>query len=393
MRKVDCKKRKFRSIGSTEAEIIWETCKQDKISGRWKGQTDAMKEIHSSSGKKISRETLRDFLFCYPKKPKKKIRKIKAEYETKWAKTKGLQKIIDWHEKFAKVTNATLKQRLSFAQECWKYLKYKDPISWTLEDFHTLKLNPAFFDLERAKQKRREPVITSNKLVMLRSIIKSVGELAWISEFPTKGTKRSAGQKKDWWLRKDEVDKLKEELDEIGTYTLFVMAVNTGGRIGSYKQATISELHLENEGAEWWNAFETKTGERVEKVLSTDVVRDLKKYLEFLRSMNMCNPDDMLFPRGEHFYSNRLKAAGIRAGICYTGYSKKTKKIRDDMIHGHTLSWHITRHTFATHMAKQNVPLNFIMQQGPWSDASTLLSFYAGSDPTELRGYLNKLNL
>lgn len=392
MRKVDCKKRKFRSIGSTEAEIIWSTCKQDRVSGRWKGLTDAIKAIAESSGKKISRETLRDFLFCYPKKPKKRVRKIKAEYETKWAKTKGLQKIIDWHSKYAKVTKATLKQRLSFAKECWKYLKYKDPISWTLEDFHKLKLNPAFLDLERAKQKRREPVITANKLVMLRSIIKSVGELAWVAEFPTKGTKRSP-QKTEWWLRKDEIEKLKEELDEISTRTLFIMAVNTGGRIGSYYKAQIQDLHLDNEGQEWWNAFESKGGEYVKKVLSTDVVKILKEYLAFLKSAGKGNPEDRIFPRGEHFYANRLKAAGIRAGICYTAISKTTKKQRNDMIHGHTLSWHITRHTFATHMAMQKVPLNYIMQQGPWKDASTLLGFYAGSDPTELRQYLNKLNL
>ncbi len=392
MRKVDCKTRKFRSIGTPEAEIIWSTCKQVKVSGRWKGLTQAAKKIAELNGKQISRETLRDFLFCYPKKPKKKIRKIKAEYETKWDKTKGKQQIIDWHARFANVTKSTLKQRLSFAKECWKFLKYKDPISWNLEDFHALKRNPAFLDLERAKQKSREPVITANKLVMLRSIIKAVGELAWIEEFPTKGTKRSP-QKMEWWLRKDEIEKLKEELDEIGTLTLFIMAINTGGRIGSYYRAQIKDLHLDNEGSEWWNAFESKTGQYVKKVLNTETVKKLKKYLALLKFGGNGNPEDKIFPRGEHFYSDRLKAAGIRAGICYTGVSSKTKKIRNDMIHGHTLSWHITRHTFATHMAIQKVPLNYIMQQGPWSDASTLLSFYAGSDPTELREYLNKLNL
>jgi len=393
MKEIDCKKRKFRSISSADAEIIWDTCKQNKLSGRWSGLSKAAKKIAEIHGKKISRVTLRDFLYCYPKKPKKKTRKIRPEYETKWDKTKGKQKIIDWHKKYKKVKQSTLKKRLSFAKECWKFLKYKDPISWNLEDFHKLASNPAFFDYERAKQQEREPVITSNKLVMLRSIIKACGELAWIEEFGTAGTKRAPGQKMEWWLRKDEIDKLKTEIDEISTRTLFIMAINTGGRIGSYRRATVGELHLENEGREWWNAFETKTGSRVKKVLSIDVVFVLKKYLKFLRSAGKGNPEDKLFPRGEQFYSARLKAAGKRAGICYSGLDPKSKKVRDDMIHGHTLSWHITRHTFATHMAIQKVPLNYIMQQGPWKDASTLLGFYAGSDPTELRKYLNELNL
>ena len=150
---------------------------------------------------------------------------------------------------------------------------------------------------------------------------------------------------------------------------------------------------MDIEGSEWWNAFESKTGQYVQKVLNTEVIKELKIYLKALKSVGKGNPDDKLFPRGEHYYSDRLKDAGIRSGICYTGYSKKTKKQRNDMIHGYTLSWHITRHTFATHMAKLKVPLNYIMQQGPWSDASTLLSFYSGSDPAELRGYLNQLNL
>ena len=397
MRKVDCKKRKFRTIGSTEAEIIWSTCRQDKMSGRWKGLTEAAKKIAELNGKRISRETLRDFLFCYPKKPKKRIRKIKAEYEKKWDKTKGKQKLIDYFKKFKDVKSPTIKKYMRAAKEGWLYLKHKDPVSWTLDDFLKLKENPAWKDLIAAEQmglKPEEAKIRFGKATAIRNVMEALGHPEWREFFKTKKLKRVKGMKVQWWLRKSDVRAITATIEDAGTKMLFLMACYTGSRISAYMSATFGSLDLSVAGNETWSAFETKGGNRVIKELNAKFVRHLKDYISMMKQAGRAGHNDKLFPRGAEFYSKQLKAGAIRAGLCSTGPDPNNpKKIVDDLMYGHRVSWHMTRHTFASQLLEEGASLQHIMQQGPWKDASTLITYYGGADRAEIRKSMNLLDL
>ena len=388
--------RTFRSLShDADREIIWRFCKRSPT-GRWSGIAKAQEAIaqrRGPRGKTPSRPLIRAFLAAFPTKPTKRVRKgLPAKYITKWEATQGRQQIIDYHKRYKPTLKAsTLQARLGFARACWKFLKFKDPLTWNLDDVLDLRLNPAFLDEQTG-------LISQGRLVMLRNILLSLDMSEYIKELPTKGHKRAAGQKSEWWLRKDEVLKLKDAIDDISTRMMFIMAVNTGGRIGSYIRAKVGDLYLREEGREWWKSFETKgstskKGKPTAKILNQKVLKELKIYLGFLEKHGMAKPEDSLFPRSYQYYGDTLKEAGVKAGICYTGIHPKTKKPCDHMIHEFPLTWHITRHTFATQLAMMKVPIHFIMQQGPWEDASTLLKFYTGADPEEMRSYLNELSL
>lgn len=383
------KKRRFRKITQAKAKIIWSTCKQDPLTGKWKGVSTASRLTG------ITRQTVYDFLQEHPKAAV--TRKIQPKYETKWESCTGYQTLTDYFKKFKDVKSGTVKKYMRVAKQGWLYLRHKDPISWTLDDFLTLKENPAWKDLKAAKQmglKPEDAKISFDKASALRNVMEALGHKEWQDYFKTKKLKRTKGMKVQWWLRKSDVRAIAEAIEDFSATMLFYMACYTGSRISTYLNATFGSLNLSLAGQETWAAFETKTRTRITKELNVRLVHRLKHYISVMKQAGRAGHNDKLFPRGMAFYSKQLKEGAIRAGLCKTGPDPNNpKNIVDDLMYGHRVSWHMTRHTFASQLLEEGASLQHIMQQGPWTSSETLITYYGGADRTEIRKSMNLLDL
>ena len=381
--------RRFRSITPAKAKIIWSNMKQNPLTGGWKGASTTARLTG------LTRQTIYDFLKEHPKEAP--TRKIQPKYVEKWESSTGFQTLTEYFKKFKDVKSATLKKYMRAAKEGWLYLHHKDPISWTLDDFLKLKENPAWKDLIAAKQmglKPEEARIRFGKATAIRNVMEALGHKEWQDYFPTKKLKRTKGMKVQWWLRKSEVRAIAEAIEDFSATVLFYMACYTGSRISTYINATFGSLNLSVAGQETWAAFETKTRQRITKELNAKLVKRLKHYISVMKQAGRAGHNDKLFPRGTEFYSKQLKAGAIRAGLCSTGPDPNNpKKIVDDLMYGHRVSWHMTRHTFASQLLAEGASLQHIMQQGPWKSSDTLITYYGGVDRTEIRKSMNLLDL
>ena len=382
------RKRSFRKITEAKAKIIWQSCKQDPLTKKWKGVSKAARLTG------LTRQTIYDFLQEHPEQ--KATRKIQPKYVEKWESSAGYQTMIDYFKKFKDVKQTTLNNYIRTAKEGWLYLRKKDPISWTLDDFLKLKENPAWFDVKAAKQRGLKPEearISFAKTSQLRNVMEALGHKEWQDFFKTKKLKRAKGMKRQWWLRKDEVRAIASAIEDSSTKVLFYMACYTGSRISAYLNAKFGDLNLSIEGQETWEAFETKTGTPITKELNAQLVKLLKAYVAMMKKAGRAGHHDKMFPRGRQFYSDQLKAGAIRAGLCETGPDPNDPtKIVDDLMHGYRVSWHMTRHTFASQLLQEGASLQHVMQQGPWKSSDTLMTYYGGTDRTKIRASMNLLN-
>lgn len=383
------KSRTFRKIDQAKAKIIWSTCKQDPLTKRWKGVSKASRLTG------ITRQTIYDFLEEHPEE--RRTRKIKPRYVEKWESCAGYQALTEYFKKFKDVKHATILNYMRVAREGWLYLRHKDPISWDLDDFLKLKDNPAWKDTKAAKQMGLKPEdarISYSKASHLRNIMEALGHKEWQDYFKTKKLKRIKGQKIDWWFRKNDIKAITIAIQDASAKMLFLMACYTGSRIMAYLNATFGSLDLSVAGNETWTAFESKGGNRVVKELNTNLVSHLKDYVALMKHAGKAGHSDKLFPRGSAFYTKQLKEAAIAAGLCKTGPDpNNVKKIVNDLMYGHRVSWHMTRHTFASQMLAEGASLEHIMKQGPWKSSDTLITYYGGAERTEIRKSMNLLNL
>ena len=381
--------RMFRKIDEAKAKIIWKSCKQDPLTKKWKGVSKAARLTG------LTRQTIYDFLTEFP--IEKRTTKIQPKYETKWESCTGYQALTDYFRKFKDVKKETTDNYMRVAKEGWLYLRHKDPISWDLDDFLKLKENPAWFDLKAAEQmglKPEEAKISYSKASGLRNVMEALGHSEWQDYFKTKKLKRSKGMKRQWWLQKDEVQAIAEAIEDFSATVLFYMACYTGSRISAYLRAIFGSLNLSVAGNETWEAFETKTGTPITKELNFRLVERLKHYISWMKKAGRAGHHDKLFPRGLKFYTDQLKAGAIKAGLCETGPDPNNpKKIVDDLIHGYRISWHMTRHTFASLLLQEGASLQHVMQQGPWKSSDTLIDYYSGVDRSKTRKSMNLLDL
>lgn len=378
--------RTFRKIDEAKAKIIWQTCKQDKVSGRWKGVTKASRLTG------VTRQTIYDFLEVMPEP--KKTRKIQPKYVEKWESSAGYLAISEHFRRFKDVKKETLNNYMRVAKEGWLFLRKKDPISWTLEDFLKLKENPAWFDHKAAEQMGGEPKISFAKASALRNVVEALGHKEWQDYLKTKKLKRAKGQKRQWYLEKHEVKAIATAIEDFSASVLFYMACYTGSRIMTYINAIFGSLNLSIAGNETWEAFEIKTGTPITKELNSRLVKRLKHYITVMKKAGLAGHHDRIFPRGIKFYTDQLKEGAIKAGLCETGPDPNNpKKIVDDLIHGFRISWHMTRHTFASLLLGEGASLQHVMQQGPWKSSDTLIDYYSGVDRAKTRESMNLLDL
>lgn len=388
--------RTFRSLYEADREIIWRFCKRSPT-GRWSGIAKAQQAItQRRDGKTPSRPLIRAFLAKFPTKPEKRVRKgLKPKQVEKFEQTAGYKQIVEYHRR-RNLSRDVTGHRLKIAREGWMYLGKTDPIGWTIEDFQKLTDNPQWKDYIRAEQFGKTPeqaVIGFQSMTNLRNVMTALGHRDWIGEFPTKGLKRRKGLRRQWFLRKNEIQAIAEAIEDPTAKMLFIMACYTGSRISTYYRATFGELSMDVAGRETWEAFETKTGKPIEKQLNPKLVTHLKQYIKDMRAIGRAGHNDRLFPRTSVFYTDQLRKAAKKAGLCESGIDPSTGKHADDLVHGHRIGWHVTRHTFASQLAHEGVPLEHIMHQGPWTSADVLLTYYAGMDTAKIRESMNKLNL
>lgn len=390
--------RTFRSLYDADREIIWRFCKQSPT-GRWSGiekAREAIAQRRGPRGKKPSRPLVNAFLVDFPTKPTKRVRKgFKPKYVEKFEQTAGYKQIVEYHQR-RNLSRDVTGGRLKIAREGWMYLNKTDPVGWTIEDFQRLTDNPEWKDYIRAEQFGKTPeqaLIGFNQMTDLRNVMVALGHRDWIDEFPTKGLKRRKGLRRQWFLRKNEVRAIAEAMEDPTAKMLFIMACYTGSRISTYYNATFGELSLDIVGRETWEAFETKTGKPVEKQLNPKLVAHLKQHIAAMRAAGKAGHNDRLFPRTSVFYTDQLRKAAKKAGLCESGIDPSTGKHVDDLVHGHRIGWHVTRHTFASQLAHEGVPLEHIMRQGPWKSAEVLLTYYTGIDTAKIRVSMNKLDL
>lgn len=370
--------------------MIWSIVKIDPLTGKGKGWSEAERKTG------LSRQTIVDFLQEHP--TAKPTRKIQPKYEEKWEKTVGYEELTEYFRKFKDVKSATLKKYMRTAKEGWRFLKNKDPISWDLDDFLKLKENPKWKDLKAAKQMGLKPEdarMSFDKATALRNVMEALGHKEWQDYLPTKKLKRTKGQKVDWWFRKNEVRAITAAIEDFSAKMLFLMACYTGSRIMTYLRAEFGSLNLSVKGNETWAAYETKTSRgTVTKELNTKLVDHLKHYISVMKQSGRAERHDKIFPRGIGFYSKQLKEAAKRTGLCTTGPDPNNpKKIVDDLMHGHRVSWHMTRHTFASQLLAEGASLEHIMKQGPWASSDTLITYYGGAERAEIRKSMNLLDL
>jgi len=390
--------RTFRSLYDADRKIIWHFCKQSPT-GRWSGIEKAREAIarrRGPRGKKPSRPLVRAFLTEFPTEPKKRVRKgFKPKYVEKFEQTLGYKQILEYHQR-RNLSRDVTGGRLKIAREGWLYLGKTDPTGWTIEDFQKLTDNPQWKDYIRAEQFGKTPeqaLIGFNEMSDLRNVMVALGHRDWTDEFPTKGLKRRKGLRRQWFLRKNEVRAIADAIEDPTATMLFIMACYTGSRISTYYRATFGELSMDVAGREIWEAFETKTGKPIEKQLNPKLVTHLKHYIEAMRAVGKAGHNDRLFPRTSVFYTDQLRKAAKKAGLCESGIDPSTGKHADDLVHGHRIGWHVTRHTFASQLAHEGVALEHIMHQGPWKSAEVLLTYYAGMDTAKIRESMNKLDL
>lgn len=170
-------------------------------------------------------------------------------------------------------------------------------------------------------------------------------------------------------------------------YMFFVTGCRRSELLGltwRYVDFTRSEIHivnvlLRNERYQYELVNRTKTpaGKRV-ICLPPQAIKRLKFWKIIREAQGQADPDDFVFlnSRGNHmnpaqvteYFHDAVKAVGIQKNV----------------------TLHSTRHTFATILANEGVPLYIIQKMGGWKNLQTLEHIYLHENTERTREYLEK---
>ena len=217
----------------------------------------------------------------------------------------------------------------------------------------------------------------NTKLNRLRSVVKWAGRLGYPIDDPfgkgvrfmTRSTPRTV------FLTKDEYDAFlqraladRNDLAMRVTRELFIFSCETGLRFSDVLDLKWEHLKTDNKGMTYISKIQCKTKELVEIPLMSKWPKVL------LAKYRNVSTDENIFPRLSNACVNRkLRMLAEKAGI------------------GKRFSFHVARHTFASHLANAGVPLYIVAKLLGDKSLDMVHRVYTNTERTELIEAMKKL--
>lgn len=218
----------------------------------------------------------------------------------------------------------------------------------------------------------------NTKLNRLRSVVKWAGRLGYPIDDPFgKGLKfLNRSKPRTVFLTKDEYDAfLQKALPDKGdpamklTRELFIFSCETGLRFSDVLDLKRTHLKKDSKGVTYISKIQCKTNELVEIPLMSKWPKVL------LAKYRNVSAGEHVFPSPSNNCVNRkLKMLAEKAGI------------------GKRLSFHVGRHTFASHLAHAGVPLYIIAKLLGDKSLDMVHRVYTNTERTELTEAMKKLS-
>ena len=218
----------------------------------------------------------------------------------------------------------------------------------------------------------------NTKLNRLRSVVKWAGRLGYPIDDPFgKGLKfLNRSKPRTVFLTKDEYDEFlqkaladRNDLAMRVTRELFIFSCETGLRFSDVLDLKWTHLKKDSKGVTYISKIQCKTKELVEIPLMSKWPKVL------LAKYRNVSTGENVFPRLSNGCINRkLKMLAEKAGI------------------GKCLSFHVARHTFASHLANAGVPLYIVAKLLGDKSLDMVHRVYTNTERTELTEAMKKLS-
>ena len=242
-------------------------------------------------------------------------------------------------------------------------------------------------DVERLKAKLEATPYRANRvLALLSHMFSKAIEWKWVKENPVLGVKRYSEEKRDRWLKDDELRRLHEALngysDQRAANAIRLIAL-TGSRKGEVLKATWEEFDLER--GEWTKPSHHTKQKKIEHVPLGDAA------IALLRSMRPENATGPLFPSRDGKsaragirkpWTATCRAAGLAESFEVQGKHRKLTRWKP-LVRIHDL-----RHTFASHLVSNGTSLQIVGKLIGHTQAATTQR-YAHLAPSALREAAN----
>ncbi len=325
--------------------------------GKWKGKAEASRTLG------ISRPTIDKILALYPDGVPDKAKKMTPKYYEKFKLTEIAQKIkaFYWDAGLNGLSDRG-KNVFRIAREAFNILKGKDPIYFDEDDYKLFwgtpdtQPHPDFVDPQTNKLEYAK----GSALKMLMKFSKR-GDLHDDPTFSTKGLRREAGKKKQWYLSTENIISVIGVIKEVDTLLLFLLGILFGGRFSALSRIKVGDVDYE---AQVLDLFEPKVRKMVEKVLPVRSVADLLKVY-----VDDFNIKGRLFKWKIGVYNRRLKKAGKDAKLPFE------------------ISTHIMKHTAITQMSLHGVDVD-VIEEYVGTEARTIKAFYRGGGEKKIRAQI-----
>jgi integrase len=238
-------------------------------------------------------------------------------------------------------------------------------IQWLQQHFRGKLLNELTREhIARVAETKRQdtsPTTANRILALVRAIMnRAAGEWEWIDKAPFIRLYPEP-RNRVRWLKPEEAHALLKELpDYMADMTRFALA--TGLRRGNVLGLEWSQVDLPRKVA-WIHGDQAKAGKDIHVTLNNTAIAVLEKQIGK-------HPTQVFTYRGQpirHFHKTQWNAALERAGI-------------------QNFRWHDLRHTWASWLAQDGVPMNVLMEMGGWHDTTMVLR-YAHLAPERFTGH------
>jgi len=171
------------------------------------------------------------------------------------------------------------------------------------------------------------------------------------------------------------VDLAKGRTFYVRAWMVLDFLLDTGCRATEARLLKICDINLKSKIVE----VVGKGGKKRKVEITPDLVKHIKKYLKWKRTINESTDPD------SHFFLNRL-------GKSYTlqGFQNVFKKLRDEAGLRNNYTIHCTRHTYGFNLYRTKKDLRMVQRQLGHSSPS-ITAIYSHYDPVELTEALKNL--